>query len=240
MPRPTALSRRSALALGTASLVAASALASCNDDGRTMRPARPDQDASVSTTAPPTEPPVPAGETADGGLGAFTTVAVLPTAAPTDVVSTTVEAIPRAPALTAPWQDGAEIDVRYTCDGENVSPALTWTAPPAGTVEISITLTDDDAPDEVHWTLAALDPLSTALGEARVPEFAIEGLNSAGTPGYTGPCPPAGETHTYHYTVFFLGRQTELPDGAPGKDLLAAIRASAFDSASVSATYSRT
>jgi hypothetical protein len=154
-------------------------------------------------------------------------------------VSTTVQSFPAAATVTAPWEDGGEIDVRHTCDGENISPSLTWTTPPDGTVEIAITVTDDAAPDFVHWTLAALDPLSTALGEGRVPEFAIQGLNSSGTLGYTGPCPPEGEVHTYHYTVFFLGQQTELPDGSPGLDLLAAIRASAFDSASVTGTYSR-
>ena len=245
MPRPTALDRRSMLALATASLVAVSVLASCNDDGRTMRPARPDQDASVSTTAPPTDPPIPVGEEIgadvddglDDGLGAFTTVGVPSTVAGGGGVATTVAAFPTAAVLPAPWEDGGAIDPRYTCDGENVSPALTWTAPPEGTVEIAIAVTDDDAPEVVLWTLAALDPLSTALGEGRVPEFAIQGVNSDAVLGYSGPCPPEGEVHTYRFTVFFLGQQTELPDGSPGVDLLGAMRASAFDSASVTGTY---
>jgi Raf kinase inhibitor-like YbhB/YbcL family protein len=206
-------------------------IAACNDDGRTMRPASPDQSASVSTTAPVTDPPAPGA--ADGELGVPPVTVVPPT------VTTSPQAVPPLLVVSAPWPDGGVIDPHYTCDGENVSPFLAWTDPPEGTVEIAIVATDDDAPGFVHWALAALDPLSTSLGEARVPEFAIQGVNSAGTPGYTGPCPPRGETHTYHFTVYFLGRQTVLPDGAPGEDLLDAIRANAFDSASASGTYSR-
>jgi Raf kinase inhibitor-like YbhB/YbcL family protein len=218
----------------TGVLVLVATAAACNDDGRTLRPATPEQNASVSTTAPTTEPPtIPAGEE-----GAGAGIPVVPTVPPT--ATTTPPSDTGVPVLIAPWGDLGAIDPRFTCDGENVSPTLSWTAPPVGTVEIAITVTDDDAPGFVHWALAGLDPLSTALGEGRVPQFAIEAVNSGGTRGYTGPCPPAGEVHSYHYTVYFLGRQTEVRDGSPAEDLLAWLRANAFDSASVVGTYSRT
>ena len=134
---------------------------------------------------------------------------------------------------------GGPIDPRNTCQGENLSPTLSWSSAPTGTVEIAITMTDLDAPAFVHWAIAGIDPLSTSLGEGVVPEFSMQGINGTGQPGYTGPCPPAGETHTYEFTVHFLAQQTELGDGAAGADLIAAIEGSTFASASVTGTYSQ-
>jgi phosphatidylethanolamine-binding protein (PEBP) family uncharacterized protein len=100
-------------------------------------------------------------------------------------------------------------------------------------------MVDLDAPDFVHWAIAGLDPLSTSLGEGIVPEFAMEGINGTGQKGYTGPCPPAGETHQYRITVHYLSEQTELGDGAPGADLIASIEASTLASAFTTGTYSQ-
>ena len=67
----------------------------------------------------------------------------------------------------------------------------------------------------------------------------MQGINGTGQPGYTGPCPPAGETHSYRFTVHFLDQQTELGDGTPGADLIASIEGSTFASASTTGTYSQ-
>jgi Raf kinase inhibitor-like YbhB/YbcL family protein len=196
---------------------AACLLTACNDDGRELRPATPDQMGSVSTTsAPTTTAPVP---------GVFDT---LPGEA-----SVTLS----TPSLVAPFADGGQIPPRYTCNGPNESPALSWTGAPPEAVEIAVTMIDIDAPGYVHWAMSGIDPLATGLGEGVVPEFAITSINSGGTPGYTGPCPPAGETHTYEITVHFLLQQTELADGGPGADLLAFIDGATLSSASVTATF---
>lgn len=226
------------VAAGLCGLVAvAVALPACKDDGRTLRPANPDQTASVSTLAPVTEPPRPADDVL-GNIGAFDLPAT--TVAPTTDPATEATELAEPPlggaVLHVPWSAGASVDARFTCDGENISPALSWTPAPAGTVEIALALTDDDAPDFVHWAVAGLEPGTVSVGEGELPASAVESVNSAGALGYTGPCPPPGETHTYHYTVYFLGAPTDLTDGAAAADLLAAIRANAFDSASVSST----
>ena len=106
-------------------------------------------------------------------------------------------------------------------------------------VEIAITLEDQDQPDFVHWVMSGIDPFATSLAEGAVPEFAIVGLNGRGQPGYTGPCPPVGETHTYVYTVHFLDQATELADGAPGADLQAFVKGATFESRTISGTYSQ-
>ena len=225
--------------------VVALACTACKDDGKTLRPARPDQVGSVSTLAPPSTD-IPAFEGGDFTLPAESTV--VPTAPTTSIAVTTTTVVATddtgaetsgEPQLTTSWRDGAPIDARYTCDGADLAPALRWTTPPEETVEIAVTLRDEDAPSFVHWAMAGIDPLSTSLGEAQTPEFALVSRNSNGDLGYVGPCPPAGETHRYVLTVHFLGEQTELPDGSEGADLLASIDDRSLASASVAGVYSR-
>jgi Raf kinase inhibitor-like YbhB/YbcL family protein len=209
-------------------VAAAVVAAGCNDDGRTLRPAKPDQIDSVSTTAMPTVPE-------SGGLDLTLPPTVAPTPAPT--ASTTIA--PAVFSLTAPWADEFAIDARHTCDGDDIAPALSWDAAPAGTQEIAVAMTDLDLPGFVHWVMAGIDPMSTGLGEGEVPEFASVGVNGMGRTAYSGPCPPVGETHRYQVTVYLLAQRTELGDGADGADLLAAVQGSAFMTAQVTGVYSR-
>src|SRR5205807_6190808 len=66
---------------------------------------------------------------------------------------------------------GARIPARYTCDGRDISPPLTWTAPPPGTREELVTMVDLDAPQRpfVHWALAGLAPGVLGLAAAAAP-----------------------------------------------------------------------
>jgi phosphatidylethanolamine-binding protein (PEBP) family uncharacterized protein len=64
-------------------------------------------------------------------------------------------------ALTSPaFHAGGAIGKAYTCDGRNGSPPLRWTAPPAGTARLSLTVTDPDAPGGpfVHWRVPRISP----------------------------------------------------------------------------------
>ena len=216
------------LLLVVTSLVAAG----CNDDGRTLRPARPDQTESVSTTVMPT-----VAET--GGLDLTLPPTIAPTVPPTLAPTAAPTTAPAGFTVTAPWADEFAIDSRYTCDGPDVAPALTWEAAPDGTQEIAVAMTDLDLPGFVHWVMAGIDPMSTGLGEGEVPEFASVGVNSMGRTAYSGPCPPVGETHRYQVTVYLLAQRTELGDGSAGADLLAAVEGSAFMTAQVTGVYSR-
>jgi Raf kinase inhibitor-like YbhB/YbcL family protein len=91
----------------------------------------------------------------------------------------------------------------------------------------------------VHWTVAGLDPSITQLAEGVVPEGAIQGVNGAGTIGYTGPCPPQSEVHTYRLTVHYLDAQVELGDGAAGADMVLAIQSNTTATAVITGTYVR-
>ncbi len=119
-----------------------------------------------------------------------------------------------------------EIPSVYTCEGEDVSPPLAWTDPPAGAKSLALIVDDPDAPDPaapkmtwVHWVLYNLPPKAGALAEAAaadaLPPGAREGRNDWGRTGYGGPCPPIGR-HRYFFKLYAL--DTVLPDlGAPTK-----------------------
>ncbi len=178
-----------------------------------MRPALPSQDGTVSTTAPPTAPVID------------------------DDFLDTVAADPASSTVTAPWRDGGPIDPRYTCKGENIAPALSWTGAPEGTQEIAITMIDQDFTTFDHWTLAGIAPDITTLAENTVPQGAVASLNGAGAVGYTGPCPPAGATHSYRITVHYLDRALLLVAGGAAAEMRAAIDEATLATAEVTGTF---
>ena len=217
------------------------AVAGCNHDGRSLAPARPDQNASISTTAAPTTTAVPDLGGLDGGDPGDSTTAIggAPISATTSVASIEGDGVVAAGSVIAPWRDGAAIDARYTCDEANVSPPLSWSAAPDGTRQIAITMADEQAPTFVHWAIAGLGPDTVTLDEGEIPADAIESVNGAGGTGYTGPCPPQGQAHTYVITVHFMDGDVELGNGAEGADLLLAINANTLASAEVTGTFTR-
>lgn len=205
---------------------------SCRDDGRTLRPPTSDQDATISLVITTENTPVFDDPNVTEFLLPEESVASIDD---TDTLPTTVTEY----LAVAPWRDGAAIDERYTCDGLNVAPALSWSAAPVGTVEIAITLTDLDAPGFAHWGIAGIPATNIALNEDTVPLGAYEAVNGNGALGYTGPCPPAGEPHTYAITVHYLDEATGLDDGVSVAELITLIDSSALASAEVTGTFSR-
>src|SRR5439155_25956745 len=104
--------------------------------------------------------------------------------------------------LSSPaFGNGGMIPARYTCDGANVSPALRWSLPPAGTRSFTLTMQDPDVPQGtfVHWNVTGIPARTRSLPVGAHP--AHEDLNDFGKRGYSGPCPPRGETHHY---IFLL------------------------------------
>jgi Raf kinase inhibitor-like YbhB/YbcL family protein len=100
--------------------------------------------------------------------------------------------------------DGETVPVRFTCDGDNISPPLGWSGVPEGATELRLGLTDPDAPSGTftHWLVDGIDPSSSGVDEGGVPAGGTEGTNSFGEKGYGGPCPPrGGGPHRYVFTV---------------------------------------
>jgi Raf kinase inhibitor-like YbhB/YbcL family protein len=211
------------IVLMASALVVVIGASSCRHDGRTLRDppegVRGETISSPSTTE----------EIDDPGFDTF----------PPDDTTNTFPPIEASDLVTAPWEDGAAIDARYTCEGLNVAPALSWTAAPDGTTEIAITFEDLDAPTFVHWIIAGISPDAVSLAEGTVPIGAYEATNGLGDIGYTGPCPPAGEEHLYLVTVHYLSTRTGLLDGIPGDELYASIVTAETTTAEVTGTFSR-
>src|SRR3989338_607074 len=63
------------------------------------------------------------------------------------------------------FQEGELIPRDYTCEGIDVSPSLSWTAPPNGTKSLALVVDDPDAPvgDWVHWVIYNIPAKAPAL-----------------------------------------------------------------------------
>jgi Raf kinase inhibitor-like YbhB/YbcL family protein len=214
--------------LGCTAILAAG-LAACNSDGRTLRPAKPTQTQSVYTPTTTTVPPTTVTSIDNSKIGTLGT-------------STTLASATIPFTLQLPFTEGGAIDSRFTCNGTDVHPQIAWLGTPINTVEMALVVTDADANDFVHWIIAGLDPNDPLLGEGDVPVGAIEGENGFSTAaapavGWRGPCPPAGTTHHYWFTLYALSQQVELPTGSSSEDLLAVITNSSIDAAEVTGLY---
>ena len=132
--------------------------------------------------------------------------------------------------LTSPaFRHNGDIPSRYTCDGDDVSPPLSWSGVPGNAKSLVLIVDDPDAPDPkapkmtwVHWVLYNIPPNATGLAEAPaakdLPRGTLEGSNDWKRTGYGGPCPPVGR-HRYFYKLYAL--DTVLPDlGRPAKATL--------------------
>ena len=100
--------------------------------------------------------------------------------------------------------EGEAVPVKFTCDGDNISPPLSWSGVPEGATGLRLGVTDPDAPSGTftHWLVSDIDPSSSGVGEGAVPAGGTEGTNSFGESGYGGPCPPrGGGPHRYVFTV---------------------------------------
>lgn len=144
----------------------------------------------------------------------------------------------RSPAFT----HGGPIPGRYTCDSDNVSPALSFDQVPRDAETLALVMDDPDAPSGAftHWTWWNLPVSVAALADdAHMREKgAIEGTNSFGDIGYGGPCPPTG-THRYNLRLYALDTTLDLAEGASRKDLDAAIQGHVVAQAELLGTYAR-
>lgn len=137
-------------------------------------------------------------------------------------------------SVTAPaWENGETIPTRYTCEGENVSPALNLSSPPDGTGSFALVMDDPDAPNPpfVHWLLWDVPADAREIPEAiqaseavDALDGAVQGANGTGELGYVGPCPPEGDPqHTYLFSLFALEEPLGLDPGAGYDEVLAAL-----------------
>ncbi len=112
--------------------------------------------------------------------------------------------------------DGGTIPARYTCDGENISPSISWSKAPPGTQSLVLIVDDPDAPvgTWVHWVLFNIPSSLRGLPEKVAPVVGVQGQNDFRNLGYGGPCPPKGKPHRYFFKVYALDINLNLPKAA--------------------------
>lgn len=147
---------------------------------------------------------------------------------------------------SAAFEAGQAIPVKFSCQGDDVSPQLKWEGAPAGTKSFALICDDPDAPAGtwVHWVIFNLPSDTTSLPEnspksETLPNGAAQGRNSFQNIGYGGPCPPGGKAHRYFFKVYALDATLPLK-GQPGKEeLLAAMRGHILAQGQLMGTYKR-
>ncbi len=140
---------------------------------------------------------------------------------------------------SAAFGDEEQIAVRHTCDGDDVSPPLAWTAPPDGTRALALCLDDPDAGRYpfTHWLAWGLAPRPGRLAEGEAAPS--EGRNDFGAPGYRGPCPPPGKPHRYVFRLYALDAELELGPADRRLSFDAALEGHVLETAALTGTYGR-
>lgn len=117
------------------------------------------------------------------------------------------------------FEDGGELPVLYTCDGENIHPRLEFENLPVGTKSIALVIEDPDNNGEIftHWTIWNIPAESPFIEEDMLPEGVVEGQTSFGECGYHGPCPKTGN-HRYLFRAYALDDFLELPVNSPREE----------------------
>jgi len=150
------------------------------------------------------------------------------------------------------FSHGQKIPRRYSGDGEDISPALSWSGLPEGTKELAIICDDPDAPRPepwVHWVIYKIASDVSGLAEAvprqsklSEPVGAVQGENSwpSGNIGYRGPLPPAGHgVHHYHFKLYALDSELAVEAGLDKGALLGAMKGHVLAETELVGTYQR-
>jgi Raf kinase inhibitor-like YbhB/YbcL family protein len=156
-----------------------------------------------------------------------------------------VWAQPKMEIRTNAFAPGAPIPARYTCSGDDVSPALSISGVPQSAKALALIVDDPDAPSGtfVHWVVYNLPPGTSHLDEAvakvsAMPGGGSQGRNDFGRAGYGGPCPPPGAPHHYRFRLFALNGQIA-PQAATGQAVEQAMEGHVIATAEMTGTFQR-
>lgn len=144
------------------------------------------------------------------------------------------------------FQNGSEIPKKFTCEGADVSPELSWKDSPAGTRSFALIADDPDAPAGTwtHWLLYDLSAETHSLDEnvAKVDELpngGRQGRNDFRKIGYGGPCPPPGKSHRYFFRLYALDTKLNLSPGASKQEVEKLVQGHTLAKAELMGTYKR-
>ncbi len=142
------------------------------------------------------------------------------------------------------FKTGGLIPVRFTCDGDNVSPPLTFLDIPKNAVSLVLIMEDPDVPQSIrkdgmwdHWVVFNILPTTAGIEEGAPPQGTV-GLSTKGVCGYGGPCPPDCE-HRYFFRLFALDTMLALKAKSTKTDVLCAAKDHVLARAELMGRYDR-
>lgn len=141
--------------------------------------------------------------------------------------------------LTSPeFANNGFIPAKFTCQGDNVNPALIIEGVPGNASTLALIADDPDAPARtwVHWVVYNI-PVVSRIEENSVP--GVQGVNDSAGRDYQGPCPPSG-THRYFFKIYALDAALRLKPGFDKKDLEKAMQGHILDQAELIGLYKKT
>jgi Raf kinase inhibitor-like YbhB/YbcL family protein len=140
--------------------------------------------------------------------------------------------------LTSPaFENNKSIPSKYTCQGEDINPALVIEGIPEGTKSLALIVDDPDAPMGmwVHWVVYDI-ALIPRIDENSIP--GKQGINDFRRKDYGGPCPPSG-THRYFFKLYALDQELGLDEGINKKGLEKAMQAHILQKAELIGLYKK-
>ena len=148
------------------------------------------------------------------------------------------------------FEHNGSIPKKHTCDGQDVSPHLTWSGLPAGTKSLTLIMDDPDAPvgTWIHWVLydlpANIPGLEEGLPKKDSPSNGAKhglcwGVDEFDRVGYHGPCPPPGKPHQYFFKLYAVKESLQLPARATKPDVLKAMSGMILGQAELIGIYKR-
>jgi Raf kinase inhibitor-like YbhB/YbcL family protein len=153
---------------------------------------------------------------------------------------------PEMQVQSSAFSAGEPIPPQYTCDGDDLSPPLSWSEPPAGTQSLALTCDDPDAPGGTwdHWVLFNIPASVRSLPEGIPSDEVVAGVGTHGSNswkriGYGGPCPPQGSTHRYEFKLYALDMALDLEPGASKRDLEKAMSGHILAAGQLTGRYGR-
>ncbi len=138
------------------------------------------------------------------------------------------------------FDSNGQIPKKYTCDGSDVNPPLTFENIPSEAKSLALIVDDPDAPRGtwVHWVLWNIDPKVQGIRENTLPKGALQGVNDFRKHEYGGPCPPSG-THRYFFKIYALNTSLTLGANTTKADLEGAMKGHIIAQAEIIGLYKR-
>jgi Raf kinase inhibitor-like YbhB/YbcL family protein len=157
--------------------------------------------------------------------------------------------LPRLLVTSPSFTFNGHLPVRYTGDGEGISPPLSWSGAPADTAAIAIIVEDADSPTPhplVHAIVIDLEGTDDSLAEGALsapnqPRSDLEiGTNSFFRHSWLPPDPPPGHgEHRYVFQVFALREGPPFSKSAGRKEFVEVILDRAIAVGCLIGTYER-